>query len=161
MARNDVDIATTAFQMMGLLGAGEEISKNDFDCIKGHIGPSTTPESLMRAISPIYPGTQKQYGDTRCKWIAARTHRQCRLQEGHPGDHDWGQAGEDSNLGVASNQPTLRDQFAMAVLNGMLSQEKSVAYLNEAAKHPDPVNAHIGKICYELADAMLEARKPK
>ena len=47
-------------------------------------------------------------------------------------------------------QPTLRDQFAMAALTGILSDPE----LNQ------PMH-HLVKIAYNYADAMLEARDAK
>jgi len=46
-------------------------------------------------------------------------------------------------------QPTLRDQFAMAALTGLLASCKT-----------DCVDVYV-KDAYQMADAMLEARKEK
>lgn len=49
-----------------------------------------------------------------------------------------------------AEQVTLRDQFAMAALTGLLA----------ALTHGSPAD-HIAKQAYAAADAMLEARKEK
>lgn len=55
-----------------------------------------------------------------------------------------------SVLGCDREQATLRDQFAMAALTGLLSNT------DVDLTKPFPVAA---KICYGMADAMLDARK--
>jgi len=50
--------------------------------------------------------------------------------------------------GRAEQQPTLRDRFAMAALQGLL-----------AANNGRTLQGSIS-VAYEIADAMLEARKP-
>ena len=47
-------------------------------------------------------------------------------------------------------QTTLRDQFAMAALTGLLANERN-----------DGTAEAIANVCYKAADAMLEARKEK
>lgn len=63
-----------------------------------------------------------------------------------PGGIEW------SNNGVNHSTPTLRDQFAMAALTGIMSRTDSanrgVASKNAAA------------IAYRAADAMIAARMP-
>lgn len=60
------------------------------------------------------------------------------------------EGGSDSGL-YADAGMTLRDYFAGQALSGLLSHPKVV--LDEALK------PNIGIDCYEIADAMLEARK--
>jgi hypothetical protein len=52
---------------------------------------------------------------------------------------------------IAAQYPTLRDQFAMAALTGMLSTDDRTADGNYSIFY--------ARLAYEVADAMLEARK--
>ncbi len=59
-----------------------------------------------------------------------------------------------------SEQPTLRDRFAMSALQGLLAAESA-----EQGSHYDDFKGktreqHAAADAYALADAMLEARKP-
>jgi hypothetical protein len=63
------------------------------------------------------------------------------------------EARRDNNflVGVMSNKPTLRDQFAMAAVTGIIT--RSATYFS-----PDEFN-YFGKCAYQIADAMLAARE--
>lgn len=52
---------------------------------------------------------------------------------------------------IKENQPTLRDQFAMAAMNGLLSDTN---YSFENAQE-------LARTCYRYADAFIEVRKEK
>lgn len=56
----------------------------------------------------------------------------------------------------------LRDAFAMAALTGELASTSTVASASAcaeaAAAQGVPVEAHIARCCYEMADAMLAER---
>lgn len=55
----------------------------------------------------------------------------------------------------------LRDDFAMAALSGLLSSSENVTdILGVARKHGGNMATVASDIAYEIADAMLEARKP-
>lgn len=60
-------------------------------------------------------------------------------------------------------KPTLRDQFAMAALQGELAStagvESTKAMAEECVRLGREPLMHLAIICYEIADAMLEARK--
>ena len=56
-----------------------------------------------------------------------------------------------TKLATVPTELTLRDMFAMAALNGLLSTDEG-----QAVEHWSNCEA-----AYELADRMLEARKPK
>ena len=65
-----------------------------------------------------------------------------------------GQRAMESIISIArdiENLPTLRDQFAMNALAGLLSTKWGLEVDREK----------LAKECYEVADAMLEARKKK
>ena len=61
---------------------------------------------------------------------------------------------------IDENAPTLRDQFAMAAMQALLSNPEYSISRDDAAKYGsgDAVTAHYA---YSQADAMLEARKAK
>lgn len=54
---------------------------------------------------------------------------------------------------ISVNTPTLRDQFAMSALQGLLANQQCRPY--GASFEPD----YLSRRAYRLADAMLEARK--
>lgn len=63
-----------------------------------------------------------------------------------PGGTEW------SGGGVSHSAPTLRDQFAMAALTGLISG---------ASEHAGPeLIPIVAKSAYALADAMIAARMP-
>lgn len=60
----------------------------------------------------------------------------------------------------AEQQPTLRDRFAMAALQGMVASGKGWP-INGLNAEGDENRAKQAKAAYALADAMLLARGPK
>ena len=50
--------------------------------------------------------------------------------------------------------PTLRDQFAMQILNGVLSSNPEISPHDQAKER-------LAKFCYEIADAMMSQRDKK
>lgn len=66
-----------------------------------------------------------------------------------PGGIEW------SNNGVNHSVPTLRDQFAMAALTGLLARRPK----DNNTTHP-PVQEGWSRTAYEFADAMIAARMP-
>lgn len=59
----------------------------------------------------------------------------------------------------AKDRPTLRDQFATAALQGLLSSPHLESFQFPPYSHSDP--EAVAKDAYKLADAMLKAREPK
>lgn len=51
-------------------------------------------------------------------------------------------------------QKTLRDEFAIAALTGLIGGRKDFS-------HPEMTTKFIAEVAYEFADAMLEARRAK
>ena len=59
------------------------------------------------------------------------------------------------------NDLTIRDHFATAALTGLLSSAENVTDILGAAKRSGRDLAQVSaSISYEIADAMIEARKP-
>lgn len=61
---------------------------------------------------------------------------------------------------VNTTDKELRDRFAMAALTGLLAQTDSALALKTASKGTSKTTArYAADLAYELADAMIEARK--
>ena len=59
----------------------------------------------------------------------------------------------------AETQPTLRDRFAMAALQGDIASEHEGWAITDKADGPTR-EQQLAERAYRMADAMLEARKP-
>lgn len=56
-------------------------------------------------------------------------------------------------------RPTLRDQFAMAALKGLLSNSLLAESLSQHSDNPDSTARYVAKSAGRFADAMMEERK--
>lgn len=77
----------------------------------------------------------------------------------------WTHASSDQELADAlrpliTETTTLRDQFAMAALTGLCSDSTTLRNLFSSCPPGEAMLAG-SRGCYQWADAMLEARKPK
>lgn len=71
----------------------------------------------------------------------------------------WKRASRDMPIFVGEPTATLRDQFALAALSGLLPSRTEMD--GEGVSYSSLDENLIAQICYRISDAMMEARKPK